>query len=92
MTWQRLMWQDRAGLDEVRQGFYETNLRNRRSGATKAMTIRRVILDGLALGGLALAGYGLWWYSEPLACVLVGLGVAIGAEVIGAFPRPRKPD
>ena len=56
------------------------------------MTIKRAVLDGLALAGLALAGYGLWWYSEPLACILVGLGLAIGAELIGAFPRPPKTD
>jgi hypothetical protein len=51
---------------------------------------RRLILDGIAFCGLLLTAYGVWKVSEPLACILVGLGVAVTAEVIGAFPRTPK--
>jgi hypothetical protein len=51
---------------------------------------RRRILDGIAACGLILTAYGLWSWSPPLACIIVGLTVAAGAEVIGAYPRnPR---
>ena len=51
---------------------------------------RRLILDGIAACGLLLVAVGVWKVSEPLAYILVGLGVAAGAEVIGAFPRKPR--
>lgn len=53
-------------------------------------TKRRLILDGIAACGLVLAGYGIWSWSTPVAYIVVGLAIAAGAEIIGAFPRrPR---
>ncbi len=51
---------------------------------------RRRILDGVAACGLALTAYGLFVWSLPLACILVGLVVAAGAEFINAYPRKPR--
>jgi hypothetical protein len=40
--------------------------------------------------GLILAAYGVWTMSQPWACIIVGMAVAIGAEVIAAFPRKPR--
>jgi hypothetical protein len=51
---------------------------------------RRLILDGIAACGLGLAAYGIWSYSHPVGYVIIGLAIAAGAEVVGAFPRKPR--
>lgn len=49
--------------------------------------MKSLLSDFLLITGLALLGYGLWLYSEPLSYTVIGSLLIIGGILSG---RPAK--
>ena len=50
-----------------------------------------LLLNAFLLAGAGSASYGLWWYSKPLALVLVGIAVMAVAFIVGVSLGDKHP-
>lgn len=51
-----------------------------------------ILLNAILLASAGCVAYGLWLYSKPLACVLVGLAVMAVTFIVGVAQcdKPSK--